>query len=212
MPQEGLTDLPEKSSSAKDTHKSSYQPQLSVKDESEGVQVLIRDVRGSWSKSKPHPGRGQPWSSPGDGCCPCLDMGWQHRPAQPLSGFSGTSLAPTQPPTSSLPHPWGGEHKKGDTHTKVGAFQHPCPNLNSSKLSPPCSKTCKHSLCYCAGRHLPLPTESQEHGTRSRRVEVPPQPGKQWFVSPASHHCLFSLRLNPRLWLPDPPTPSSTAG
>lgn len=141
-----------------------------------------------------------------------LGHGMAAQTGRATSAFPGTSLAPTQSPTSSLPHPWGSEQKKGDTHMKFGVFQHPHPNLNSSKLSPPCSKTCKYSLCYCAGQHLPLSTGSQEHGMRSRRVEVPPQPSKQRFVRPASHHCLFSLRLNPRLWLPDPPTPSSTAG
>lgn len=57
---------------------------------------------------------------------------------------------------------------------KSGVSQHPCPHLNGSKLSPPCSKTCKYGLCYCAGRHLPLSTGSQRHGMRSKRVEVLP--------------------------------------
>lgn len=124
------------------------------------------------------------------------------------------SLGPAWLPLSRPHHrchiPGGVSTKKG-THTRSLECSN-TPNPNGSKPSPPRSKTCKYSLCYCAGRHLPLSTGSQEHGKRSRRVEVPPQPGKQWLVSPASHHCLFSLRLNPRLWLPNPPTPSSTAG
>lgn len=51
-----------------------------------------------------------------------------------------------------------------------------------------------------------------EHGMRSRKVEGSSQPDDKRFGSPAPHYCLFSSRLGPHLWLPNPPMPSFTVG
>lgn len=117
--------LPEKLSSARDTHKSSHHPLLSIKDESGGVQVLVRDVRDSWIKN-PTQGGGSPGHLLGmDAVRAGRVSAWTWDGSTDQQSHCLPSLGPAWLPLSRPRHrchiPEGLSTKKG-THTRSLEF------------------------------------------------------------------------------------------